>query len=141
MLFLRIVQDLTANNSHVTSSNLHVEILLWVYILQGLIEISSQITVLKVYYEVQFRMSLLFLFVCVELVTEEKYESVTKWNGLPCALQDVFDVLSMYFWYSVLVFLITGLLCSQRYYKVNVSSCMQLSLSSIQSVLFLYSTV
>lgn len=51
MLFLRIVQDLTANNSHVTSSNLHVEILLWVYILQGLIEISSQITVLKVYYE------------------------------------------------------------------------------------------
>lgn len=59
-------------------------------------------------------MSLLFLFVCVELVTEEKYESVTKWNGLPCALQDVFDVLSMYFWYSVLVFLITGPLCSQR---------------------------
>lgn len=58
-------------------------------------------------------MSLLFLFVCVELVTEEKYESATKWNGLPCALQDVFSGLLMYFWYSVLFFLITGPLCSQ----------------------------
>lgn len=72
MLFVRIVQDLTANHSSVTS-NLNVEILLWIYILQQLIEITSHINNCPkgLLWELQFRMSLLYLLACVELVMKK----------------------------------------------------------------------
>lgn len=84
MSFVRLVKDWIINNSNVTS-NLHVEMLLWFYILHGLIEISSHVNNCSkdLFWEVQFRISL--LIACVELFTK-KYQSMAQWKGLLCAL-------------------------------------------------------
>lgn len=129
MLFVRIVQDSTASHSSVTS-NLNVEILPWIYILQQLIEITSHINNCPkgLLWELQFRISLLFLLACVELVIEKNIKRDQMEGSALCPTRCPLIILLLtgcFVWLVWVLVCLLGFFCVLFFFQISETVCSQ----------------